>query len=153
MVFESMFPVTIFTDHNPNLFLFTRKGNLTPRQHNAQMLLTKFSNLQIILTAGTNFTVADMLSRDFSTIIIKKCQLQHKTLPSHVDFLQIKNDIISKTNSLFGQTWRCTPYTNKNDSHLILVDYYLRIQDKGKGNTVTFTSWFFLIPFCINILK
>ena len=68
IIIGSQFPITIFTDHNPILFLFTRKGNLTPRQYKAQMLLTKFSNLQIIHTAGTNLTVADMLSRDSSTI-------------------------------------------------------------------------------------
>ena len=60
------------------------------------MLLTKFSNLQIFHTTGTNLTVADMLSRDFSTINNKTCQLQHKTLPPHIDFLQLKNDNILK---------------------------------------------------------
>ena len=79
LIIGSKFPITIFTDHNPILFLFTRKGNLTPRQDKAQMLLTKFSNLQIIHTAGTNLTVSDMHSRDFSTINNKTCQLQHKT--------------------------------------------------------------------------
>ena len=29
----SKFPITIFADHNPILFLFTRKGNLAPRQN------------------------------------------------------------------------------------------------------------------------
>ena len=95
IVIGSKFPITIFTDHNPILFLFTRKGNLTPRQYKAQMILTKFSNLQIIHTAGTNLTVADILSRDFSTIN-KTCQLQHKILPPHIDFLQLKNDKILK---------------------------------------------------------
>ena len=37
-----------------------------------------------------------MLSRDFSTINIETCQLQHKTLPPHIDFLQLKNDNILK---------------------------------------------------------
>ena len=95
-IIGSKFPITIFTDHNPILFLFTRKSNLTPRQYKAQMLLPKFSNQQIIHTAGTNLTVADMLSRDFSTINNKTCQLQHKTHSPHIDFLQLKNDNILK---------------------------------------------------------
>ena len=37
-----------------------------------------------------------MLSRDFSTINNKTGQLQHKTLPPPIDFLQLKNDNISK---------------------------------------------------------
>ena len=100
IIIGSKFPITIFTDHNPILFLFTRKGNLTPRQYKAQMLITKFSNLQIIHTAGTNLTVANMLSRDFSTINTKICQLLHKTLPPHIDFLQLKNNILKPIHHL-----------------------------------------------------
>ena len=60
------------------------------------MLLTKVSNLQIIHTAGTNIPVSDMLSRGFSTINNKTCQLQQKTVPPHIDFLQLKKDNILK---------------------------------------------------------
>ena len=60
------------------------------------MLLTKVSNLQIIHTAGTNIPVSDMLSRGFSTINNKTYQLQQKTVPPHIDFLQLKNDNILK---------------------------------------------------------
>ena len=105
------------------------------------MLLTKFSNLQTIHTAGTNLTVADMLSRDFSTINNKTCQLQHKTLPPHFDFLQLKNDNILKPIHYLIKHEDVLP-TQKNDSHLILADYgddqfTLRIQDKG--NIVKYT--------------
>ena len=60
------------------------------------MFLTKVSNLQIIHTAGTNIPVSDMRSRGFSTINNKTCQLQQKTAPPHIDFLQLKNDNILK---------------------------------------------------------
>ena len=96
IVMGSKFPITIFTYHNPIFFLFTREGNLTPRQNKARMLLTKFSNLQHIHTAGTNITIADMLSRDFPTINNETCHFQHKTLPPRIDFLQLKNDNILK---------------------------------------------------------
>ena len=46
------------------------------------------------------------LSRDFSTINDKTYQLQHKTLPPNIDFLQLK---IDNTDSSFIQT----PYTKK----------------------------------------
>ena len=138
----SKFPITIFTDHNPILFLVTRKGSLTPRQYKAQiMLLTKFSNLQIFHTAGTNLTVADMLSKGFSTINTKTCQLQHKTLPPHIDFLQLKNNKLLKPIHYLIKHEDVLP-TQKNDSHLILADYgddqfTHRIQDKG--NIVKYT--------------
>ena len=141
IIIGSKFPITVFTDHNPILFLFTRKGNLTPRQYKAQMLLTKFSNLQIIHTAGTNLTVADMLSRDFSTINAKTFQLHHKTLPPHIDFLQLKQNDILKPIHYLVKHEDVLP-TQKNDSHLILADYgddqfTLRIQDEG--NIVKYT--------------
>ena len=79
-----------FPDHNPILFLFTRKGNLTPRQCNAQLSITKVSNLRFLHTGGTDTAVADKLSRDFSTIAKKRCQLQHQTLPPHIEVLQRK---------------------------------------------------------------
>ena len=141
IVMGSKFPITIFTYHNPIFFLFTREGNLTPRQNKARMLLTKFSNLQHIHTAGTNITIADMLSRDFPTINNETCHFQHKTLPPRIDFLQLKNDNILKPIHYLIIHEDVLP-TQKNDSHLILVDYYdnqftLRIQDKG--NIVEYT--------------
>ena len=140
MIIGSNFPITFFTDHTPILFLFTRKGNLTLRQYKAQKLLTNFSNFQIIRTAGTNLTVADMLSRDFSTNKNKTCQLHSKTLPPPIDFLQLKhNNILKPPHYLVKHN--VLP-TQKKDSHLILADYgddqfTLHIQDNG--NTVTYT--------------
>ena len=59
------------------------------------MLLTKFSNLRIIHTAGTNLAVADMLSRDFSSINCTSCQLQHETLPPYIEFVQLTQTTLS----------------------------------------------------------
>ena len=38
-VIDSTCPIRVFTDQNPTLFYFTRRGNLTPRQYNAQNFL------------------------------------------------------------------------------------------------------------------
>ena len=93
IIIGSKFPITIFTDHNPILFIFTRKGTLTTRQYKARMLSTNILNLQIFHSASTNLTVADMLRRDFLTITIKMCQiLQHKTFPPHIEFIQLQTD-------------------------------------------------------------
>ena len=82
-----------------------------------------------------------MLGRDFSTINTKTCQLQHKTLPPHIDFLQLKNNNILKPIHYVVKHEDVLP-TQKNDSHLTLADYgddqfTLRIQDKG--NIVKYT--------------
>ena len=138
-IIGSKFPITLFTDHNPILYLFTRKGNLTPRQYRAQMLLTKFSNLRIVHTAGTNLPVADMLSRDFSSINSASSQLKHKTLPPHIQFAQINpNNTLEEIHYLV-QHEEVLP-TQKNDSHPILVDngtqqYTIRIHDSGNNVT------------------
>ena len=102
------------------------------------MILTKFSNLQIVHTAGTHLSIADILSRDFSEIIKKMCQLQHKCLPPHIEFIQLK-----PKNSV-KQTLLNIKMSDKlkNDSHPILVAYgddqfALRILDKG--NSVIYT--------------
>ena len=54
------------------------------------MLLPTPSNLLTVHTTGTNLTVADTLSRDFSNITSKTCQLQQKTIPPHIDFTQLQ---------------------------------------------------------------
>ena len=65
------------------------------------MLLTKFSNLRIVHTAGTNLPVADMLSRDFSSINSTSSQLKHKTLPPHIQFVQLNpNNTLEETHYL-----------------------------------------------------
>ena len=98
IIIGSKFPITLSTDHNQLLFLFTRKGNLTPRQYKAQMLLTKLSNLRILHTAGTNLAAVDMLSRDLPSINSTSCQSQHETLPLHIEFAQVtrNNSLIEK---------------------------------------------------------
>ena len=141
MNFLLLFPITVSTDHNPILFLFIREKNLTPSQYKAQMLLTKFSNLQNVHTAGTTLTVADMLSREFTQVTNKICQLQHKTLPPHIDFTEFKPNNSLKQIQYLVEHEDVLP-TQKNDSHPILVDYSddqftLRILDKC--NTVTYT--------------
>ena len=44
-IIGSEFPITVFTDYNPILFLFTRKGNLSSRHFKAQIFFTKFSKV------------------------------------------------------------------------------------------------------------
>ena len=54
LVIGSPHPIYIFTDHNPLLHCFAKKGNLKPRIYRAQMQLTKFFSLKILHTPGNN---------------------------------------------------------------------------------------------------
>ena len=64
------------------------------------MLLQKFSNIQFIHTAGTNLTCGFDQSR-LSQVTNKLCQLQHKTLPPHIEFTQLKPNNSLKKNPIF----------------------------------------------------
>ena len=119
------------------------------------MLLTNFSNLRIIHTAGANLAVADMLSRDFSSINSTSCQLQPKTLPPPIEFAQLTpNNTLTEIHSLV-QREEILP-NQKIDSHPILADYgsqkyTLRINDNG--NTIEDTpldSFSFELIFALN---
>ena len=46
IIIGSKFPITMYTDHKPILFLFTRKANLNHRFYRYQMILSKFENLK-----------------------------------------------------------------------------------------------------------
>ena len=105
------------------------------------MLLTKFSNRQIIHTGGTILTVADMLSQDFLHFTTKVCHLQHNTLPPHIEFIQLKSNNSLKQIHYLVEPEDVLP-TQKNESHPNLVDHVddqftLHIQDES--NTVTCT--------------
>ena len=100
----SNFPISIFIDHNPILFLIIREGNPKPRQYKNQMLLTKFSNIQNNLTAGTILTVALMLSQNTSSITSTMLRLHLKTFPqlrrNMEKSLNLTYDTLSHTNSI-----------------------------------------------------
>ena len=73
----SIFLITLIADEVPLLFFITRKGNLTPRQYEAQT----FSERQKIHTAGYNLTIAELVSRGSSKTSDNSCQSKLKTLP------------------------------------------------------------------------
>ena len=99
--FGSESPITFLQIIILFFVFFACKENLAPRQYKAQMLLTKFSNLHIIHTVGTNLNVADKLSRDLSQSTNKICQLQHQPPPLHTKFMQLKSKyLLNRIHSL-----------------------------------------------------
>ena len=134
IIIGSPHPIHEFTDHKPLLHCFTKKGNLSPRFHRAQMQLTKFSKLKIIHTPGKNLFVADLLSRTFTKKELQINQLKHKHLPSHIDFTILQDNKLETVHYLIKHEV-VLPH-QKHDSHPILADYgtdqfSLRNNDKG----------------------
>ena len=86
-IIGSPFPINLYCDHRPILFLWSRKGQLSHRFFKYQVVLTKFHNLKIIYTPGTNLAFPDLLSRNVPIADIKKYQNEHKTIPNEIKFV------------------------------------------------------------------
>ena len=82
----SLFPIYLYCDHKPILYLWGRKGQLSHRFFKYQVIITKFHNLKIIWTPGSNIAFPDILSRNVTLSEANKLQLQHKEIPHDISF-------------------------------------------------------------------
>ena len=82
----SPFPIYLYCDHKPILYLWGCKGQLSNRFFRYQVIITKFQNLKIIWTPGSNLAFPDILSRNVTIDEYKHHQLQHKKLPRNIQF-------------------------------------------------------------------
>ena len=80
-IIGSPFPIYLYCDHKPILYLWGRKGQLSHRFFRYQVIITKFQNLKIIWTPGSNLAFPDILSRNVTVEEYQKHQLQHKKIP------------------------------------------------------------------------
>ena len=73
-------------DHKPILYLWGRKGQLSHRFFRYQVIITKFQNLKIIWTPGSNLAFPDILSRNVTAEEYQRHQLNHKKIPRDIEF-------------------------------------------------------------------
>ena len=85
-IIGSPFPINQYCDHKPILYLWGRKGQLSHRFFRYQVIITKFRNLKIIWTPGSNLDFPDILSRNITIEEYQKHQLQHKRIPCDIEF-------------------------------------------------------------------
>ena len=85
-IIGSPHPIKIFCDHKPLLYLWARKGSLSHRFFRYQVIITQFTNLQIIWTPGKNLAFPDILKRNVSLRDLNGHQLTHKEIPKHIRF-------------------------------------------------------------------
>ena len=76
-IIGSRFPIYLYCDHKPILYLWGRKGQLSHRFVCYQVIITKFQNLKNIWTPGSNPAFPDILSRNVTLEGYQKHQLQH----------------------------------------------------------------------------
>ena len=85
-IFGSLFPIYLYCDHKPILYLWGHKGQLAHRFFRNQIIITKFQNLPIIWTPGSKFTSPDILSRNVTVEEYQRHQLKHKNIARDIEF-------------------------------------------------------------------
>ena len=63
-IIGSPFPIYLYCDHKPLLYLWGRKGQLSHRFFRYQVIITKCQNLKIIWTPGSNLAFPEIPSRN-----------------------------------------------------------------------------------------
>ena len=84
-IIGSPFPIYLYCDHKPILYLWGRKGQLCHRFFKCQVIITKF-HLKFIWTPGSNLAFPDILSRNVTLSEANKLQQQHKEIPHDISF-------------------------------------------------------------------
>ena len=138
-IIGSQFPIYLYCDHKPILYLWGRKGQLLHRLLRYQMIITKFQNLKIIWTTGSNLAFPDILSRNITIEEYQMHQLRHKRIPRDIEFFDEHGTPV---------TYHIQHEDNPNDT---CNDFYpikykrgneekiLRIQNDGEDFTVRST--------------
>ena len=100
------------------------KGKISHRVFRYQVIKTKFQNLKIIWTPGSNLVFPDILSRNVTVEEYQKHQLQHKKLPRVIEFYDEHGPPV---------TYRIQLDDNPND---ICNDFYPIHCQQGNDNRV-----------------
>lgn len=87
------FPLKIYTDHKPILYLFAKKGSLNHRLFKYMLFLTNFISLEIHWTPGKSLPLPDELSRVLNADELAELQLTHKKIPKEIKFFKNGNPI------------------------------------------------------------
>ena len=85
-IIGSPFPMYLYREHKPILYLWGRKGHLSHRFPRYQVIITKFQKLQIIWTPVTNLVFPDIHSKNVTIDEYQHHQLQHKKPPRDIQF-------------------------------------------------------------------
>ena len=85
-IIGSPFPIYLYCDHKPFLYLWGRKGHLSHRFFRYQVIIKKFQNLMIIWTPGLNLAFPDLLGRNVTIEEYQMHQLRHKRIPRDIEF-------------------------------------------------------------------
>ena len=123
-IIGSPFPINLYCDHKPILYLWGRKGELSHRFFGYQVIITKFQNLKSIWTPGSNLAFPDILSRNVTAEKYQRHQLNHKKIPRDIEFYDEHG---------FPVTYRIQHDDNPSDT---CNDFYLIHCQQGNDNKI-----------------
>ena len=134
------FPLYLYGDHKPILYLWARKGQLSHRFFRYQVFITKLQNLKIIWTPGSNLVFPVILGRNVTVEEYQKHQIQHKKIPRDIELYdehgspvkyQIQHDDNPKDtcNDFYPIHWQ-----QRNDNKI------LRLHNDGESFTLNSLS-------------
>ena len=135
-IIGSPFPIYLFCDHKPILYLWGRKRQLSHRFFSYQVIITKFQNLKIIWTPGSNLAFPDILSRNVTIEEYQKHQLQHKKIPRDIEVFDEHGSRV-----IYKIQHEDNPNDSCNDFYPIRCqqgndEKVLRLQKDGKTHTL-----------------
>ena len=131
------FPIYLYCDHKPILYLWGRKGQLYHRFFRHQVIITKFQNLKIIWTPGSNLAFPHILSRKVTVEVYQMHQLRHKRIPPDIEFFDEHG-----TPVIYQIQHEDNPNDTCNDFYPIKYkrvneEKILRLQNDGEDFTVS----------------
>ena len=143
-IIGSPFPIFLYCDHKPILYLWGRKGQLSHRFCRYQVIITKFQNLKIFWTPGANLAFPDILSRNLILEGYQKHQLQHKKIPRDIEFFDENGNPV-----FYKIQYEDNPHNTCNDFYPIHRqqgndEKILRLRNDGKSYTLNSISNEFL---------
>ena len=85
-IIGSPFPVYLYCNEKPILYLRGRKGQLSHRLFKYRVIINKLHKLKIMGTPGSNFVFPDILGGNVTLSQAKRLQLQHTESPHDILF-------------------------------------------------------------------
>ena len=133
----SPIPIYLYCDHKPILYIWRRKGQLSHRFFRYQVIITKFQNLKIVGTPGSNLALPDIFSRNDSVEEYQMHQLRHKRIPRDIEFFDEHGTSVTYQNQ-----HEDNPNVTCNDFYPIKYkrgneEKILRLQNDGEDFTVS----------------
>ena len=120
LILGSKHPTVLFKAHKPIIFLFTQKSNANRIFSRFQLILLKFPNNHIVLTAGLNLALPETLSQNTPPeLITRKTTVE---IPQNLEFFLVKVETSPRLECSYAVK---TEFVNAQISNLRHFSLYL----------------------------